>query len=98
SHTNALPLTAGELARVPIRDILGVERDQLQHLLDASLDPVLMPAEQLWHRRDVLADALVREQADLLDHVADLAPQVRRIPLEHTAPTEQDVTACQRDH
>ena len=35
-----------------------------------------VPAEQPRHGRDVLADRHVREEADLLDHVADPAPQL----------------------
>jgi hypothetical protein len=40
----------------------------------------------------------VREQPDLLDHVADLAAQLSRLALQHAAPAEQDVAAAQRDH
>jgi hypothetical protein len=55
------------------------------------------PAEQSRNRRDVLGDGVMWEQADLLDHVADLAPQVDRGALEDAAPVQQDVAAAQRD-
>ena len=53
---------------------------------------------RLRHRRDVLADGLVREQPDLLDHVADLTAQVAGLTLEHAAAAEQDVARGHRDH
>jgi hypothetical protein len=37
-------------------------------------------------------------QADLLDHVADLAPQLPRVALEHASVAEQDVARGQRHH
>ncbi len=46
---------------------------------DRSRWRVLRPAEQPGHGRDVLADRLVREQADLLDHVADAPPKVGQL-------------------
>ena len=51
----------------------------------------LVPAEQLRHDRDVLADREVREQADLLDHVADAASQLRRRAGADARPVDQDV-------
>ena len=44
------------------------------------------------------ATVLVREQPDLLDHVADLAAQLNLAAVEDAAPAEQDVAAAQRDH
>ena len=38
-----------------------------------------VPAEQAGHGGDVVGDRLVREQADLLDHVADAAAQLHRV-------------------
>ena len=53
------------------QELPRLEPDERQHLLDARRDPRLRPAEQGRHRRDVLGDAHVREQPDLLDDVAD---------------------------
>ena len=74
---DALALAAGELGRVAVAEVAG-QADDLQQLLDALVRALLVPAEQVGDGGDVLADRLVREQADLLDHVADLAPQLGR--------------------
>ena len=42
---------------------------------------------------DVLADRLVREQADLLDDVADPAPELGHVPLRGVRAVEQDPPA-----
>ena len=77
-----LLLAAGELRRVAVAE-LGVEADQLEQLGDAGRGPVLLPAQQLRHGGDVLGDRAVGEEADLLDHVADLAPQLGRVAVAH---------------
>ena len=79
---DALLLAAGELRRVALAE-LGVEPDQLQQLGRAGPGPLLLPAEQLRHGADVLGDRAVGEEADLLDHVADLPPQLRRVAVAH---------------
>ena len=45
----------------------------------------LSQPEQPRHRGDVVGDRPVREQADLLDHVADAAPQRRPDRRQHVA-------------
>ena len=75
---DALALAAGELRRVAVAHLVGVEADELEQLVDAGGDALPCPSRELRHGRDVLADRAVREQADLLDDVADLAPQLRR--------------------
>ncbi len=82
---DALLLTARELGRIAVGD-LRIERDQLHQLLDAGATTLLGPAQQARDRGDVLADRPVREEADLLDHVADLAPQLRRVAIRTEAP------------
>ena len=57
-----------------------------------------IPAQQPRNRGDVLGDRPVREQADLLDHVADLAAELGRLPLAHAGPVDQDVAAGELDH
>ena len=74
---DALLLTAGELRRVALRVRVGVEPDELEQLARARLAACAVPAEQRRHGRDVGLDRQVREQADLLDDVADAAAQLR---------------------
>ena len=76
-HAHTLLLPARQLARVAGTDLIWVETDEDQQFVYAIRDPMAPPAEQLRNGRDVLIDRLVREQANLLDHVADLAPQLR---------------------
>ena len=43
------------------------------------------------------ADRLVGEQADVLDHVADVAPQLHRVGLHDVPPGHDDAPAGQVD-
>ena len=75
---DALALPAGELRGVAAAVRARVEADQLEQLVDARLGRVAAPAEQVGDGRDVRADRLVREQPDLLDHVAHAPAQLDR--------------------
>ena len=97
-HAHALLLAAGELARVTVAGLVRVELHQLEQLVHPGADPLLVPAEQARHDRDVVLDLQVREQADLLDRVADVAPQLRRVAVAHRLAVEQDVAARGLDH
>ena len=78
---------------------LGVEPDQLEQLArPARRSRSLVPAEQPRHGGDVVGDRPVREEADLLDHVADLAPQLGRRALAHRAVADEDVALGDLDH
>ena len=70
-EADALALTAGELGREALPVLLRVEPDELEQLADALPDPLPLPAEQPRHRPDVPLHRHVREEADLLDDVAD---------------------------
>src|SRR5581483_661653 len=72
---DALPLAARELRRVATR-VGGLEPDELEQLGSAAPRLLLLPAEEPWHGRDVVADRHVREEPDLLDHVADAAAKL----------------------
>ncbi len=78
-HTDALALSAGELLGEPFAVLVGREPDHLEQFVHALLGAILVPSEQLGHGRHVVPDPDVREQPDLLDHVADPPPQVVRI-------------------
>src|SRR5438874_463413 len=70
---------AGELRGIAVAHARGVEADAREQLVDARADARGRPAEKLRHRRDVLADRPVREEADLLDDVPDPSTELRRI-------------------
>src|SRR5207237_3484213 len=76
---DALALATGELRGIPVAHAPGVEADEREQLFDARADARGRPAEKLRHRRDVLADRPVWEEADLLDDVPDPSPELRRI-------------------
>ena len=89
-----LALTAGELRGVAAAVRARVEPDQLEQLVDPRLRLVAVPAEQVRDRRDVRADRLVREEADLLDHVAHAAPQLDGLRVGHVLVVEEDAPAA----
>jgi hypothetical protein len=89
-HAHTLLLAAGELARKAFAK-RGIETDQLQQLPDSGLSAIPVPAEQLRHGRDVVRHAAVREEPGLLDHVAHLPAELRRVPVPHRGVPDQDV-------
>ena len=74
---DALLLATRELVRDSGR---GTARDRGRRASRSSSTRASMracPTRAARHRRDVVLDRLVREQTDLLDHVADATPQLR---------------------
>jgi hypothetical protein len=78
-QADALAFAAGKLAGKPFAKLAVAETDQREQRLDPRRRPRVVPAEQLRRDADVLGDSHVREQADALEHVADLSPQCDRI-------------------
>ena len=97
-HADALALAARELGGKAVARLVRVEADQLEQLVDARADPGLVPAQQARDGGDVVGHAQVREEADLLDGVADVAPQLGRLALFDAATVEQDVAVGDVDH
>ena len=87
---DALPLAAGELGRVAPGIRRGLQAHDREQLLGAGRQARLRPAQQPRHRDDVLLDRLVREQAGLLDHVADAAAELRDVARRRVDAVEQD--------
>jgi hypothetical protein len=92
-----LLLPAGELRGIAVAE-RGLEPDQRDQLVHAALDPLPLPAEQPRHGVDVVGDRAVREEAGLLDHVADVATQIRRRAIAHGALPDEDVPLVDLDH
>ena len=88
-HADPLLLAAGELVRVALGE-RRVEPDGRQQLPGAR--PGLGPAPPVEHRHggDVVLDRAVREQAGLLDDVADAASQPGRVLRPDVVAVEQD--------
>src|SRR5262249_57210866 len=75
----------------------GLEAHKLEQLEHALTQPGLPPDEQPRHHGDVLAHGNVREEADLLDHVADASPQLGGVEAAYAAPVDRDVALVEVD-
>jgi hypothetical protein len=75
-HADPLLLAAAELPGFLLPVDPGVEIHQFQKLVDPGADARLGPAQFHRDRGDVLGHRHVREQADLLDDVADVQAQL----------------------
>src|SRR5262249_58161651 len=60
-------------------------------------DARLVAADEAGDGRDVVGDGHVREEADLLDHVADLTPQLDGGQLADAAAVDPDVALVEGD-
>ena len=96
-HPDALALAAGQDGRVAVRVARRVEAHELEQLLGTGASLRLVPAEQPGDRRNVLADRLVREQPDLLDHVADAPPELDHVGRHHVGVADEDPARCRLD-
>ena len=84
-HAHALALAAREL-RGPARGEGGRGKvDQFEQRVRARASAVGGPSLQARHQADVFLDGHVRKQADVLEHVADAAPQPDAVPLAGVA-------------
>ncbi len=89
-HAHPLPLPAGELVRVAVAVAGGVQADQVEQFGRPRLPLRARPAQQGRHGRGVLQHRLVREEAHLLDDVADPAPQPHRFDVRDVLAVQQD--------
>ena len=94
---HALALAARELVRVAVAVAARIQPHDGQQLVGPLPLPRRGPAQEPWHDDDVLTDRLVREQADLLDHVADAAPQRRHVALRGILAVDEDPAARRLD-
>src|SRR5205085_6651733 len=91
-NADALLLPAGELTRKAVAESRRFEAEQVEQLVDTVVDPLLWPAEEARHGRDVPGDRPMREQADRLDGVAEAAAKRDRIDLGDVIVVEHDGT------
>ena len=75
-HADALLLSAGQLARVPVPVALGLQAHEVEEFVDAFGRALLVPLEQTRHQRDVVGHGHVREETAALDDVTDRAPEL----------------------
>jgi hypothetical protein len=75
-NTDALLLASGHLAGVFVGVLVVGQLHHVQQVADDLVALVLGPFQQLGHHADVLGHRHVGEQADLLDHIAGVPPQL----------------------
>jgi hypothetical protein len=90
---HALPLTARQLGRKAVAVAAGLQADQRQQLVGALPEALLPPAQQAGHRDRVLADRLVGEEPNLLDHVADAPAQLGHVAGHDVDAVDQNLPA-----
>ena len=89
-HADPLALTPRELRGVAPREDGRVEPHELEQLGRARLATGPVPAEEGRDRGDVLLDRLVREQAHLLDDVADSPAHLDRVFVRDVVAVDED--------
>ena len=95
--TDALLLTAGELAGVAVAVLRGIQADQVEEFVDPRGDAILVPLQQFGNDRDVVADREVRKKPRPLDDVADVAAQLVGVTLGDVVVADQDAPAGRFD-
>ncbi len=96
-EADALALAARDLRRVAGAVVLRRQVDEVEQLVHAHGDLGLRPAEELRHGGHVLGDGHVREEADLLDHVADAAAQLGLVERVDALPVDPHVARGELD-
>ena len=96
-EADTLALAARDLRRVAGAVVLRRQVDEVEQLVHAHGDLLLRPAEQLRHGGDVLGDGHVREEADLLDHVADAAAELGLVQSVDALPIDPHVARGELD-
>lgn len=80
-----------------MKKFLCIHRHHIHQLLGAALTARFIPAQHPRHHGDVLFNGHIREQANLLDHIADIAAQRHGIHAAGIFPVEQNITAGRRN-
>ncbi len=88
--TDPLLLASGQLLGVARAVGLRFQADEVQQLVDACPDPLLVPAQSARDERDVGRDGQVGEEADLLDDIADVAAQLVGVDVGDVPAVEDD--------
>jgi hypothetical protein len=88
-----LLLAAGELGRVAVPVLLGIEAHQLQKLVHPGRYAVLLPLQKLRDGGNVGGDGAVGEESYLLYGVPDVAPEPRPAHGGVRLAVYQDLTA-----
>ena len=94
-HADTLLLSARKLSWIFVA--VRFHAHQLQHILHDLIAALLIIIQQLWHHADVLGHRHVGKQADLLDHIADMAAQLHLIGLCNILTIDINMAAVRLD-
>ena len=95
---HALALSARELAGTPRRHTRFVQANLVQQLASALLLFRGRPAQKTGNESDILLNGPVRKQAELLDDVADAAPQINGVEPVDRLPIQTDTPGARLEH
>jgi len=96
-NTHPLALASRQLMGVTVAEFGGVESHRGEQLVDSRAGALLVPARELRNGRNVGADGLMGEKANLLDDVADSPTQLHRVDLGDVLPVQLDAPGCRFD-
>jgi hypothetical protein len=77
-HRDPLPFSTRKLMRETVA-IVGIEADEGQQLIHAAQTALVIPAQQERRDSDIFSHGHVREEAGLLEHIADAPAQRDRV-------------------
>jgi hypothetical protein len=95
-QADALALATRELRGIPLR-VGGLETHELEQLGGAGALTLTRPAEQARNRGDVVGNGHVREEPDLLDHIADPAAKLGDVLVTHARSVDPDIALVELD-
>src|SRR5262249_21333756 len=75
---DALPLTTGQFAWIPIRKSLCVQSHQCKKFNHTIADSFFGPADERWHQPNIASNREVRHQPTFLYDVTDMSSQLNR--------------------
>ena len=91
---DTLLLAAGHLARIAAKKLTRIHCHHIHQLFGAGFAARFIPAQHARYNGDVLFDSHVREQANLLDHVANIAAQGHRVHPAGVFTVNEDCSAA----
>ncbi|SAD57229.1 Uncharacterised protein [Enterobacter cloacae] len=94
---DTLLLPAGHLARIAVEKLVRIHRHHIHQLFGAGFTARFIPAQHARYDGDVLFNGHVREQANLLDHVANVAAQGHGVHAAGVFAVNQDRPAARGD-
>ena len=97
-NPNALALSAGKFVGIAAQIFPRGEADEFHQLRDARTNPLFGPTLQTRQQRNILFNRIVRKKPDVLNDVADLAPQRDGVPIERGAASDAHFSAGWLEH